>query len=105
MVAGPDGNGADRESHALRVQRIRAGFRRRPLDDPSSARRGSSGRSADRGLIHALPLAARSYIRGEDALRHATKIRWSRRTESACEEVIKAAMGRELRATSKQILG
>src|SRR5258708_11023859 len=105
MVAGPDGDGADRESHALRVQRIRAGFRRRALDDPSGARRGGSGRSADRGLIHALPLAARSYIRGEDALRHATKVRWSRRTQSIGEEVTKAATGHELRATSKQILG
>src|SRR5713101_4844627 len=103
MVAGPDGDGADRESHALRVQRVRAGFRRRALDDPGGARRSGSGRSADRGLVHALPFAAGSYIRGEDALRHATEIRWSRRTESVSEEVIKTATGHGLRATSKQI--
>jgi len=40
MVARPNGDGVDRESHALRVQRIRAGFRaraagrfRRPLEE------------------------------------------------------------------------
>jgi 6-phosphogluconate dehydrogenase len=34
VAARPDGHGAGRESHARRIQRLRAGFRRRPLDDP-----------------------------------------------------------------------
>src|ERR1039458_575022 len=59
------------------------------MDDPGGTRRGGSGRSADGGPVHALPLAAGSYVRGEDALRHATEVRWSRRTQSTGEDVVR----------------
>src|SRR5260370_4894402 len=105
MVGRSDGYGADRESHARRVQRVRAGLRRGTLDDPGGDRRGGSGRSADGSPVHALPLAAKTYLRGEDALRHATEIRWSRRTPSTGEEVIKAATRHDLPTSSKPNFG
>jgi hypothetical protein len=73
LAARSDRDGAGRESDALGVQRLRAGFRRRPLDDPGGARRGRSRRSADGGALRALPFAPGAHVRGEDALRHAQK--------------------------------
>ncbi len=76
-----DGDGFDRESHARRVQRVRAGFGRRTLDDPGGNRGGGSGRGAYGGTVHALPVASGSHFRGKNALRNAAKVRRTRRTE------------------------
>ena len=81
----------DRKSDALRIQRLRAGFGRRPLDDPGSARRSGSGRSVDRRAVHALPLAPGTHFRREDALRHAPEIRRTHRTQAAGKKISAAS--------------
>ena len=74
---------------ALRIRRIRAGFGRRPLDDPGRARRSGAGGCVDRSVVRTVPLAAATYVRGEDAFRHAAEIwrtRGSRRASAESQE-------------------
>ena len=62
VAARSDRDGADRESDARRIQRLRAGFGRRALDDSGGARRSGSGRSAHR------PRCTRASARGRNTL-------------------------------------
>ena len=63
------------------IRRLRAGFRRRPLDDSGRARRSRAGGCADGGAVRALPFAPATHLRGEDAFRHAAEVRRTRGTE------------------------
>ena len=46
-----------------RIQRLRAGFRRRPLDDPGRDRRSRACRGADRRALRAFPFAPGAHFR------------------------------------------
>ena len=52
-----------------------------PLDDSGGARRSGACGCADRGIVCTFPLAAAAYVRGEDAIRHATEVRRTRGSE------------------------
>ena len=57
------------------IERLRAGFRRRSLDDCGCHREGCAGPDADSGTFHAIPIAAKRVLCGKDAGRLAQCLR------------------------------
>ena len=68
-----------------RIHRLRAGFRRRPLDHPGCDRGSGAGRRPVSGALHSFPLPPGAHLRGEGAFRHAAEVRRPRGTRGGKE--------------------
>ena len=60
---------------ALRLFRVRRGFRRRSVDDHGCDRGSCASRCAVRRALYPVPVAPRAHVRGKSSLRHAKGFR------------------------------